>query len=300
MVAGLVLVAVGLAAAYWFTQVPEKVAADHRDRALPEHRKAAQAMDRVELTLSLDSFSAGDYTAVNRAREPRVFLRLYRRVSRARARRLRRPRRQSAMARRTLASIDRDRLLVVESRPLLDDTGPVQDAKAITGRERTFLRDAGRALDEYEKAVAYAFAFKRVDDRVVRVIARGFAAVPDRTVFEPAQLTVPLDRLARRLRPFRRRYLRLKPPRELRRDPRLEARALTVIIQEVRRASAAYSRFDNAGAQAAQRRLTRRLRANSRRNGDALSRFVHASSIRRLFDALDKEDTEIRRAYDAL
>ena len=231
-----------------------------------------------------------------------MFLRRYRRVSRARARRLGRARRQIAMARKTLAALDRDRLFVVESRALLDGTGPVKDAKAIPGRERTFLRDARRALDEYAKAVDYAFAFRRVDDRVSTVIARGFAAVPDRTVFEPAQLTVPLNRLARRLRPFRRRYLRLKPPRELRGDPRVEARAVTVIVQEVRRAAAAYTRFDNDGAQAAYRRLTRRLRATNRRlqGATALSRFVHESSIRRRFDALDNDDTEIRRAYDAL
>lgn len=48
--------------------------------------------------------------------------------------------------------------------------------------------------------------------------------------------------------------------------------------------------------------IRRRLRAINRRNrgATALSRFVHESSIRRRFDALDNDDTEIRRAYDAL
>jgi hypothetical protein len=300
IVLGVVLLVVGLGAAYWFTQVPGQIADDHRDRALPEHARAATAIQGVAATLTLRNFSAGNFRAANRARESGRFLRVYRRESRKRRRRLDRPRREIAAARQALGRLDRERLFEVESKPLLGGSGAVKDSEAIARRERTYLRAARAALDEYHEVVEYVTRLRRVDDRAAVVVARGFAEVPNRTVTDPRQLTVPLNRLARRLRPLRRSYLRLDAPAELRRERDLSARAITVLVEELRRASAAFSRFDNVGAERARIRLTRRLRRLGRGGLGSLARLVEGSSLRRRLDALDREDERIRRAYAAL
>jgi hypothetical protein len=226
-------------------------------------------------------------------------MRRYRRVSRARKRRLERPREALRSARRTLATIDRELLLEVETKPLLDDSGPAEDARAVARSERRYLRAAGTTLERYDEVLAFFRALVRVDDRLIATVVRGGAAVPRGTVYDPGQLTRPLDRLARRLIRVRRSYRRLESPPALRRYRAKFSRLATVVIQEVRRASAAFSRFDNAGAQAAFKRLDRRIDRVGR-SDQLLLRLFTASALSERFDDLDDRDRRIRRAYAAL
>lgn len=295
----LALALVSAVAAYWFLAVPDQIAGDYKSAARPEHARLAGVMERVGTTFTARSLSPGDYRKVNKAATPELFLRAYRRVSRDRRRRLGGPAGQIAKAREALKRIDRGRLLDVDSKPLLGGTDAVEASEALADRERAFLRAARRTLDEYDTLVKQLLGFQRVDDRVAATLARGLNALPDTVVSDPKLLTRPLDRLARRLRPYRRAYRRLPVPPEARRDRAASAAVIAVIVQELGRTSAAYSRFDNAGARAAQQRLSRRIRRLSRRRG-SLAALVSRSVTRRAFNDLDARDRRIRRAYEEL
>lgn len=295
----LVLALASGVAAYWFLAVPDKIADGYKSKAQPEHSRLADLMESVETTFTAGNFSPGDYRKVNKAATPELFLRAYRRVSRDRRRRLGAPADQIAKGREALKRIDRGRLLDVDSKPLLGGTDAVEASESLADRERAFLRAAGSTLDEYDRLVKQILGFQRVDDGVAATLARGLNALPDRVVTDPKLLTRPLERLARRLRPYRRVYRRLPVPSEARRDRAVSEASIAVIVQELGRTSTAYSRFDNAGARAAQQRLSRRIRRLSRRRG-SLSALVSRSAARRAFDDLEARDRRIRRAYGEL
>lgn len=300
IVAGLGLLALASGGvAYWFLAVPDQIAEEHRDRAEPEHTRVARAMDRVGETLEYTTLSFGDFRKVNKL-EGRRYLRAYRRVSRARYRRLRRPAREIAAARQVLRRVDRERLLDVPTKPFLGGSDAVKGAEAITGRERGYLAAADGALDAYEGLLGYQLAVQRLEDRIARLYARVSSSLPNTTVNDPKLLTVPLDRFARALTPYRRAFLRLDAPRALRDEPRQFARAIAAVIRGLRGQSAAYSRFDNAGAQRAGRRAGRALRRVDRRTRDSLEKTVEESAAADRLAKLNGLDGRIRRAYDAL
>jgi hypothetical protein len=296
----IVLVLAAGAAAYWFVAVPDQIASDYRSAAQPEHARLAGVMETVESTFTASNFSSGNYRKVNRAPSPERFLRAYRRESRDRKRRLRVPAGHIARGREALKTVDRARLLSVDSKPLLGGSDGVKASTALADQELAYLRAARRTLDEYDEVVKQLLAYQRVEDRVATTLARGLGAFPSRAVTDPKQLTRPLDRLARRLRPYRRAYRRLSLPPEMRADRAVSAASITVIVQELRRTSRAYANFDNAGAQAAQARLSRRIRRLSKRRRGSLSALVGASATRRAFDDLQTRDQRIRRAYEEL
>ena len=205
-----------------------------------------------------------------------------------------------AAARQVLRRIDRERLLEVRTKPLLGGSDEVKEAKAVARRERGYLAAADGALDAYEGLLRYQLAVQRLEDRIARSYARASASFPNTTVYDPKLLTVPLDRFARALRPYRRAFLRLDAPRALRDEPRQFARAITVVIRALRGQSAAFTRFDNAGAQRAARRGRRALRRIDRRTRNSLTKIVQDTAAADRLIKLNGLDDRIRRAYDAL
>jgi hypothetical protein len=290
------LLVVGVAIAYYFTQVPGTLAEDYKEQAEPEQQRIRAAMRPVYRSLSAKTFGT-DNRSIEKAKNPDQLVRAIDRTTSRELRQLAPAQKAIDRARRILEKADEEALLDTPSWPLLGGRGDLEDADAIADRERRYMREARAFLKHYERVVGYT----RNDIRFVRsygvTFGRGFGAIPDNPS-SPGQVTRPLDRTARQLDRHLRGYREVKAPPELRRDHKTHVALLRYVIARIRELSSAVEAQDLGRLNRWERDFTRGMKRFRVRV--TVRKFVTSSSYAKSVRKLRDMERSLLRAYARL
>ena len=291
------LLVVAAAVAYYFTQVPGKLAEDYKDEAEPQQQKIRRAMRPVYRTLALQTFGA-DTRSIRKAKNPDAYIRAVDRVTSRQLRALAPARKQIGKAKRTIEKADEEALFETPDWPLLGGRGDLEEADAIADREREYVIEARAFLKHYERLVSYTEDEVRFVRRFGVTFGRGFDAIPDNPT-SPGQVTRPLDRTARQFKSQLQGFRKRKAPPEVRKAHKELVGLVRFVDEQVRELSSAVKARDLGRINAWDRNFGRGLK----RFDDAgvspaklVSRSKYAKAVRKLRD----KERSLLRAYKRL
>jgi hypothetical protein len=294
--AAVVVLALGAGLFYYFTSVPDELAADYVDSAEPEHEKVVDAMEPVYDTFTIDTFGV-DQREIQRAKTIARYLRaLGRAVERERVQ-LRSVREDLDEAREALEDVDEDALTDVPDWPALGGRGDLADAEDIADDEQAYLAAVQKFLDEYDELIDYSFRLLRFSAKAGRTAGRGVQRLPENPG-SPEAVARPLDRLAARLSRQARGLRRGRPPRDLRRDQNLVAAEIAFYARKFRGLARAVRAQDLAAVNRFDREVTQGGRRYARRGRSSLRRLVARSDYSRAIERLEDRERDIEDAYE--
>lgn len=294
--AGVLLLVVG-AIAYYFTQMPGRLADDYKEEAEPQQQLMRNAMRPVYRTLAVQTFGA-DTRSINRARNPDQYIRAVDRVTSRQLRRLAPARRQIAKAKRTIEKLDEKALFEPPAWPLLGGRGDLEGAESIAEDEREYVEEASAFLKHYERLVSYTEDEVRFARTFGVTMGRGFDAIPANPT-SPGQVTRPLDRTTRRFKTQLASFRKRKAPPEIRKNHKELVALVRFVDSKVRELSSAVKARNLARIEAWEREFGRGLR---RFTGAGISparivvRSTYAKRVRKLRD----RERALLRAYGRL
>ena len=292
-----VLLLVAAAVAYYFTQVPGRLAEDYKEEAEPQQQLMRNAMRPVYRTLAVQTFGA-DTRSLNRAKNPDQYILAVDRVTSRQLRRLDPARRQIAKAKRTIEKLDEEALFEVPEWPLLGGRGDLEEAEDIAGREREYVVEARAFLKHYERLVSYTEDEVRFVRRFGVTMGRGFDAIPANPT-SPGQVTRPLDRTARRFKPQLASFRKRKAPPEVRKNHKELLGVVRFVDAKVRELSSAVKARNLARIEAWERDFARGLKRFDG-TGVTPARIVSRSTYARKVRKLRDRERALLRAYDRL
>ncbi|HEX8648294.1 MAG TPA: hypothetical protein VF715_15480 [Thermoleophilaceae bacterium] len=289
------VLAVGAAVAYYLFWVPPQLADDYEEKAEPEHAKIGQTLSQV--TGEFNNVVLG--TIAFKRKDARAYMRTYLRVAARDMREQRRALRRVRRARRELARIDESALTEPPDWPLLGSRGDMEDAQALAGKERDYLRKARAFLRDFAALLAYEVRADRWIGRHNLSFARAETRIP-KVATSPGQITGPLDAAALRAELAVRGYRRLKPPKPMRAEHRRVAREMQRDIRDQRAISRAVKRNDFTRVRAIERRVKRDLKRRNRASRAALAWLVDRSRYARQIEDLKRRETKGYEAFEDL
>ena len=282
IVAGVGVIALAGALAFYLLLVPDRLASDYKDGAQPEQEQLRDAMRPVYRTLSVDTFYTDD-RSVRKADNPDEYVHAIDKTTSTALRRLAPVRKRIERARRALEEADHDALTETPDWPLLGGRGGLDDANQVADDERGYLSEARAFLKRYDQLVKFWQDDVRAIRRYGVTFGRGFDSIPDSPT-SPGQITGPIDRTARQLGSHLRRYRKIKAPPGLRRYRREHIELVQVLVRELRGLSSAVRARDLGRIEAFDRRMSRAVkRSNAEVSiGHLVYRSNYAQDIRSL------------------
>ena len=294
----LVLALLGGALAYYLTQIPDELAKDYHDEALPEQQRVRKAMRPVYRTMSIATFGANN-KPIEKAKNERQYVKALEKVSSKELAQLTPARRAIDKAKRTLAKVDEDKLLELPDAPLLDGRGKLADAEDIVTAERRYLDRARRFLRDYDKLIAYlSLRTKFIRDTGVDV-GRGFDKIPQ-TFTSPGQFTGPVEGVIKTLRKELRKFRKVKPPADVKREHGIDVHDTEFLIARLGDMNAAARRLDNAGLRKAFSALSREGKRSVKRTKNSVPRLVTRSRAAKSIRELRKRERQLLEAFEKL
>lgn len=298
IVSGVVVLALAGAALLYLLVVPGMLSSSYKERAEPEHEKAEDALRPALAAFSRDTLGV-DNRPIEKAKKPGQYVKAVVRVTGENLRNLGRARRTIKRAERKLAEVDEEELTDVPDWPLLGGRGDLDDVEELSGDEKDYLRKARRFLRDFRTLVDYESDSARFIRRAGLTFGRAGDAIPERPT-SPGQITGPVDRCIREIGSQRRRFDRLKVPRERRAEHRNQLAAAGFVVGELRRFSAAIKRLDVSAAEQIDRRLARGSKRFDRRTQANFRRLVARSSYVRQVRDIERREITIARLYEGL